>query len=681
MECTDVDSGLDKFYEVIYGCLDASVPKHEVRDIVRSSRFPSWFSTDLVCKIKQKNKLHTLLKQNKNVQNCNQFAILRQNIKIQTKNEYEAYKRSLEQNLNEEPSRFWAFIRGKSDHSGIPEEMTFEGERCCDPESISNAFAQYFGSVYETYADTGYTIQSDNDLGVFNFSQVTEMEILNSIKKLKPKKSTGPDGIPPYIYKGCAELLVKPLLFILNEAIKQNKFPTTLKESVISPIHKNGNKGNITNYRPISLLNILAKIFESILYSKIVTLVHNKISDCQHGFVSDRSTVTNLSVFSGFAFEAIKNKNQLDVIYTDCAKAFDKVNHEILLTKLVHMGFSRNAFEFVKSYLYLRPQVVRVGRVQSDKFIATSGVPQGSNLGPLLFIIFINDLPNIVGGSDCLLYADDFKLFKSIADKKDCEQLQSDLDSVSAWFKASGMTLNIEKCAVVSFTRKVYYFTDDYYINDMKIERKNEIKDLGVNFQVNMKFTNHYNYIVNRAYKSLGFVIRNSKNFQIPTIIRLYTALVRPHLEYASTIWSPTAECNINLVEKVQKRFLRYLYVRKNNIYPFMISYRSMLETFKLKTLLVRREIQAVTFLFFILNNVKYKGGNLVKYIHINVPKIQLRILNYKMFCVNLKNMSPVDYMMSVCNELVAKLSDNNIDLDIFNTGIKDLKELLQQAF
>jgi len=358
-------------------------------------------------------------------------------------------------------------------------------------------------------------------------------------------------------------------------------------------------------------------------------------------------------------------------VYTDCAKAFDRVDHCLLLEKLGCLGLSKNAVAFIQSYLSGRRNVVKVGGARSEVFEATSGVPQGSNLGPLLFLIFINDLPDGVRSSKCLLYADDFKMFRTVNDKSDCSKLQADLDAVLDWFNMNHMTLNIEKCSVVTFTRKLEFVAESYYVGETLLNRKTEVVDLGVTFHQNLKFNNHYHNITSKAYKALGFVLRNSRHFQISTIIALYNACVRPYVEYASIIWMPTASVNIDLIERVQKRFLRFLYVKKNNAYPHMVSYRSMLDTFNVTSLNDRRDTQAVMFVYYIINNIKYNNCELISRIYLKVPKLHLRLLQSDLF-TDRNTLSPISKLLSVCNR-ITKTSN----FDIFAIKERPLKRLL----
>ncbi|ENN73754.1 hypothetical protein D910_04682 [Dendroctonus ponderosae] len=254
----------------------------------------------------------------------------------------------------------------------------------------------------------------------------------------------------------------------------------------------------------------------------------------QHGFLPGVSTVSKLFVWTNFAGEAINNKLQLDVIITDCSNTFDMVDHGILLQRLNEIGFSDKALAFVRPYFHLTFQQVKVGGCLSKKFQATSGVPQGNNLRPLLFLIFINFLPDCLRYSSGLGFADGFKFFRVVRTLKDCLELQKHLNEVSNWFKGNGMFLNEEKCGVLSFTRKLSFIDGHYNVNKRTLVRKTTCRDLGVHLKASLRFGKHYTNITSKSYKILGFVIRNSKHVHIDTTIRFYNALVRPHLKYAS---------------------------------------------------------------------------------------------------------------------------------------------------
>ena len=208
----------------------------------------------------------------------------------------------------------------------------------------------------------------------------------------------------------------------------------------------------------------------------------------------------------------------------------------------------------------------------------------------------------------------------------------------------------------------------DYSLNKASLTRHNKCKDLGVEFQSNLRFSDHYNSIINKAYRALGFVIRNSKHFKkIDSVVRLFNCLVRPHLEYAAVIWSPQTEVNINHIEKVQKRFLRYLYVRKYNEYPFLVSYKSMLTSFKIQSLYDRRCMQSVLLIYNIVNSLKYKSSFLINYVNFYVPKINLRLQNNNIFSCNNVSNSPINNMQLDCNRFIER---HNIDLFACQLGV-----------
>jgi len=307
--------------------------------------------------------------------------------------------------------------------------------------------------------------------------KITSKDILEAINKLPPKRSLGPDGIPPFIYKNCGELLVVPLLHIFNLIIAGSTFPRVWKESKIIPIPKSKDSNNkIELHRPITIVCTASKVFETILCDKIYNQIKHQICVQQHGFIPGRSVVTNLCHFLHALTENIDVSSQTDVVYTDFQKAFDKVDHEILIFKMYSYGFSTELVQLLKSYLSERTLILHFQNYTSRPFIATSGVPQGSHLGPLLFNLFINDLPEIIKNSNVLLYADDLKIFKRIQNHSDTTTLQSDLDSLATWCDRNNLPLNLKKCSQITFTKKFQPVKSQYFIGDSPLQINMEIR-------------------------------------------------------------------------------------------------------------------------------------------------------------------------------------------------------------
>ena len=273
----------------------------------------------------------------------------------------------------------------------------------------------------------------------------------------------------------------------------------------------------------------------------------------QHGFTSGRSVESNLSVLLNSVACDINAKAQTDVIYTDFIKAFDSVNYRFLLHKLKFFGFSGNLLQWFQSYLTCRLQRVVINGVHFELSNVLSGVLQGSIIGPNLFLIFINDLPSVLKYSKCLLYANDAKFYKTVYDIHDCLKLQLNLNSIALWCQSWKLSLNISKCCIISFTLNNLQISFDYTLNCTKFLRVAIIKDLGIFLTSNLNFNVHIDFVIKKARKVFGYVVRNCKSFHNTLVLKsLYFSLVRPHLEFIAVAWCPFNLANINKIERVK---------------------------------------------------------------------------------------------------------------------------------
>jgi len=278
----------------------------------------------------------------------------------------------------------------------------------------------------------------------------------------------------------------------------------------------------------------MSKIFERLVFNNVKSNIHHT----QHGFFEKRSTQTNLMEYVSTVADAIVAGGQVDTIYTDFAKAFDKVDHGILLFKLCSFGVPTNLVEWFSTYLRNRSQFVVIGGSRSDRIVPSSGVPQGSILGPLLFIIFINDL--LASLSSCSGFADDLKLYKTISSIYDCNLLQEDLLKIVEWCERNKMVLNVYKCAVMSTTHGHNKIMYPYAIGNEQLKRFSTKKDLGVIMDDKLSFNEHVDEITRKCYRTLDFIFRCGRYFSRQSSMRLlYLSLVRNRLEYCSTVWNP----------------------------------------------------------------------------------------------------------------------------------------------
>jgi ribonucleases P/MRP protein subunit RPP40 len=378
-----------------------------------------------------------------------------------------------------------------------------------------------------------------------------------------------------------------PLSIIFNKSLSENKFPSKWKTGFVSPIFKEGDKSKVINYRPVSILCAMSKIFERLVFIKLFDSVKLHIHHSQHGFFEKRSTQTNLMEYVSAVADAIISGGQVDTVYTDFAKAFDKVDHGILLVKLRSFGLQENLVKWFSTYLRDRSQFVVIGGYKSNRIIPTSGVPQGSILGPLLFIIFINDL--LASLSSCSGFADDLKVYRSISSDYDCELLQEDLTKIIDWCRRNNMSLNVDKCAVMSTTHSRNKILFPYTIGNDILKRVSTKKDLGIIMDDKLPFNEHVDEMTRKAYKMLGFILRCGRYFSNQSSMRLlYFTLVRNRLEYCSTIWNPCYSNASDQIERVQKKFTRMFYFKFRIAHP-RPPYYQRLKHLKLRSLETRR--------------------------------------------------------------------------------------------
>jgi hypothetical protein len=654
---TDVDVACSSFYAKLHEIFNLHVPKRRL--INQSRKYPPWFDREIIKTIQMKHRLFRKYKRSKDLGHYNEFKGYRSKCKLLISTSYKKYMLSIECKLSKDPKRFWGYIHQKKGRSRIPGTMHFDDLTLSSPQDIVDAFSSFFNQVYLA-SDPEYTkrVVDTNFHNIISITQIFEEEIISSLKSFKTSMTAGLDGIPSFLLRDCAQIFVTPLFSIFNLIIKSSTFPTVWKQARVSPIFKKGDLSNIEHFRPISIICNFSKILESILYKRIYAGVKNYISPHQHGFVERRSTLTNLAYFSQYVSEAIDSKYQVDVLYTDFQKAFDQIDHFILLRKLEQFGFDNSLLALFQSYLLDRRHYVTYQNFVSKSFTPTSGVPQGSNLGPLLFLLFINDMVNVIT-CEKLLFADDLKLFIRIESDSDFNLLQNNLDAVVEWSSRNRLSLNTAKCFVSSYSRIRSVKEHTYIIDQHRLERVYKFKDLGVTFDTELNFNDHLNNIVSKALKTYGFIFRNCKDFSNPkTLLLLYTSLIRSQLEYCSLIWYPIYITNINELEKVQRKFLKLLSFQLDGVYPIRNYDNNMLlGRFKLKSLYTRRVNAVVSFLYKLVHH-KIDCSFLLSKISFHVPRMNSR--NYTTFYIpsyrtNVLLKSPIILMCNNFNRFATR--------------------------
>lgn len=598
LNVTNVDEACSLFYDSLYSLLDIYVPRY--RSKKKTRQFPHWFNHHIVNMIYVKEGHYKRYVSSGDIYYLNLFKKSRAKVKSLIREAHDVYLRGVSNRFKTDPREVWRYVRGRKSESRIPGKLIYNDVPCDTPDSVVDAFKSFFSSVFSSpdpQSDIPAPLAS-LDLGSFDF--IVESELLTAASKLKGKLTAGTDQIPDFFVKDCIRVLTIPLLHIFNTAIRASTFPAYWKSARICPIYKSGDAIKVENYRPVAVLPSFSKLFEIVLQKRIYDSVGNSISRYQHGFIQGRSTVTNLCCFTQYCADVIDDCGQVDVVYLDLSKAFDKVNHYLLLDKLLAFGLPAYLLSLIRSYLLDRRSFVEYNGFRSSEFIPASGVPQGSNLGPLLFCLYVNDLPDRILTSHKLLFADDIKIFHRIINQCDHIALQNDLDTINNWCNENCLSLNPDKCSVMSISRKRIISTFNYALDDAALHRVDSVMDLGVTFDCELRFDIHVFKACATANKTLGFLLRTVGGFaERDVLIILFSALVRSRLDYASVVWDPLYNIYSTSLESIQRRFLKYLFYKKYRVYPVQgYDHTSLLREFGLRPLSMGRESANLKFLY-----------------------------------------------------------------------------------
>ncbi|KAL1448575.1 hypothetical protein WDU94_009878 [Cyamophila willieti] len=650
----DPDILVQDLNEAITGAIHEFIPNKTISP----SKYPHWFSYRLRNLLKSKEKFHKKYKKSPyNLYFKESFQNFRRLVKIQFTVDEKRFKHRVENDLRLNPKFFWRYCKTQYKHA--TEISILVNNQPVPDETVPHVFAEHFSSIYSG-SNAGHGIADDNthdsvgsdspQWGVPGLvpPTITVNDVVKASKSLKHSPIAGVDNIPSFIVKGCIHALAPVLCNIFNVCLSSGKFPNLWKTAIVVPVPKTSNVNDVKNYRPISLLTNFSKLFEKIIVDHISCHVKNLLSPHQHGFVQGRSTTTNLVSFLQFTAPAVLNRLQVDTIYFDLSKAFDLVNHDKLVKKLVKFGLSPAYTSFFEAYLKRRCFCVKYGNFLSLEQPIPSGVPQGSNLGPILFIIFFDDIKHFVQGH-FEIFADDLKISRIIQEPGDSLLLQNDIDSVQQWCIENDMQCNVNKTVVVSFSRRHTTDFHAYKLAGNNITRKFVHRDLGVLMDSKLHFDCHVQKIIALARKSSAVIYWTSKNFRNPTTYTvLYCALVRSRLEYCSEVWNSIGVTEASRIEQVQKTCLRRVTFRSLGRSS---SYNAALTMYQLSKLGLRRTLRDIVFLFKLVNctlNCPYLLGC----VQFNVPRLNARrVLHFRVArdCINA--VIPLSRAMTTSNQ------------------------------
>jgi hypothetical protein len=561
----------EEYYRHFEDCFPLKISK---LNSCRKSKSP-WITKGLLTSVKKKNKLYKKYLANPTPVRDSQYKRYKNKlnhlIRISKKTYYDKKFELAKSDLK----TTWKLINEvtnlKRKKPSLPSSFRSNNMTINEPSKIANDFCKYFSEIGPSLArKIPPTNRSFHEFLGPTISETiflkptTVNELREICMSFKNGKAPGYDNLPIHIIKKSFELISEPLMLVINSSLEAGLFPDKLKVAKIIPIYKAGEVDTFTNYRPISILSSFSKIYERVMYNRLVEFTNKlEIYYChQFGFRTNHSTNLALTHLINKIATAIDQKEITASVFLDLSKAFDTLNHDILFSKLERYGIRGVALNWVKSYFNNRTQFVQYNKFSSARIATQCGVPQGSILGPLFFILYINDLPNASHLVKPLLFADDTSICYASSDPIVLATVLNEaLLNISTWMKANKLSVNIDKTNYIIFqpTQKKSTYEILLLLDDRLITQKKQIKFLGVLLDENLSWKPHINYVCKKVSKSIGVIYRARFNLSKSTKLSLYYTLIYPYLIYCNTIWSSTYVSNLKRLQILQKRIVRLL--------------------------------------------------------------------------------------------------------------------------
>ena len=607
-----------------------------------------WLSSGLKKCIRIKNKLFVKKSKNPTLTNTHIYKryrkTLNQTLEFAEKEHYDYLLNMHKSNLK----KSWQVIKeilNKKKTNSISDRFLINDQLVTYKHQIASNFNDYFTNIGSTLAEKidpspvdplSYITNNPQNSIVIEPSDPTEISyVVNNLKNSSP----GWDDIGIKILKKVLPSIGNPLMYVINLSLSQGVVPSELKKAKVIPLFKGGDPVLLNNYRPISILPSISKILEKIMYKRIESFINRHAILNEHQFGFRPKYGSNLALIN--TIDNILQAQERDEftlgVFLDFRKAFDTVNHRILCNKLYSYGIRGTALEWIRNYLDGRYQYIQYEHIASEVLLTPCGVPQGSILGPLLFLLYINDITNVSDILSLVLFADDTSAFISGKDINTLiNVLNGELSKITEWIKANMLSINISKTNYILFRtkNKRCTITDNITFGDQIIERVTSTRFLGVIINESLSWAEHITHISKKISKGIGIISKARKLLNFSTCLKLYYSFIYPYLTYCVEVWGGTYPTVLDPLIKLQKKSVRVLHrasfnahtdpiFREHSILKFssIYKYSIMVFMFKWKVNLLPTIFQN----YFVLNsefrNASTRQSNLLR-----IPKMRLTV-------------------------------------------------------
>ena len=541
------------------------------------------------------------------------------NIALQKQHQYEQHesKKILEHEnkiiscLKTNPKVFYKYLNSKIKIKDAVSNLKDKDDKFAEsPKDTANLLAKFFSSTFvqEPYGPLEKEFYKTS-VNLIPDLEITTEVVQTLLSKIIPSKSMGPDNINPKLLLSLSgnDQFVNSITTLFRKCYETSAIPLQWKTANVVALHKKGSKTLASNYRPISLTCIICKVYEQVIRKHIFNHVKSVISSKQHGFTTGRSCLSNLLESLDRVFDMIAEGESVDIFYLDFQKAFDTVPHYRLFVKLSSFGIHGKMLNTIFDFLSDRTFNVCVGDSKSTSLKVTSGVPQGSVIGPLLFLLYINDLPDKIK-NDVALFADDLKMFGRTST---LGLNQADINSLVEWQDKWLLRFNTKdnKCKIIHVGKNNP--CNQYYMGDVLLPSVESEKDLGVLVSKNLEWTDHITSCISKANSMIAWVTRSIISRESDEMLQIYKSMIRTHVEYCVQLWSPLPTHGnwglILAIEDIQRKFTRLI----DGI--GLLPYRTRLQKLGLTTLLERRARGDLIETFKIINGISDYGKQFFK--------------------------------------------------------------------